>query len=66
MSKIKYKLKLFLMKLKLRNLIKDLNRVELHLYFDGWTGADCIEETKYLLREIKEQQLKISDFEIKR
>ena len=65
MSDIKYKLKLFFMKLKLRNLRKDLNKVELHLYFDGWTGANCIEETNYLCIEIKEQQLKISNFEIK-
>ena len=53
------------MKLKLRNLRKDLNKVELHLYFDGWTVANCIEETNYLCIEIKEQQLKISNFEIK-
>lgn len=50
---------LYLKKRRLRILKKQLNSVELHLYFDGWTGKDCIEESNYLISQIKQYEKEI-------
>tara|TARA_R110000822_G_scaffold158210_1_gene297801 strand:- start:2311 stop:2517 length:207 start_codon:yes stop_codon:yes gene_type:complete len=56
---LKKRLKIYLLKREVRGLKRDLNRVSLHLYFDRWTGADCIEESEYLRELIKEKEKNI-------
>tara|TARA_B100000809_G_scaffold12108_1_gene11226 strand:- start:871 stop:1056 length:186 start_codon:yes stop_codon:yes gene_type:complete len=50
---------LYLKKRRLRILKNQLNNVALHLYFDKWTGKDCIEESNYLISEIKQYEKEI-------
>lgn len=59
--KIKNSFKLYLLERKLRRLNSLLDSVGLNLY-DGWDGAECIKETKYLQIVIKEQEFKIQKF----
>ena len=48
----KKRFKIYLLKKKLKGLESQLSKVELNLYFERWSGADCIEESNYLILEI--------------
>lgn len=64
LDNIKYKLKIYLKKRRLRMLKKELRDVGMNLYFDGWTGKDCINEKKYLNKQIKRYEEEIISMHI--
>ena len=58
--KLNKRLKLYLLKIEVRSLKRYLNRIELYIYFDGWTGQECIDESNYLRDLIKEKENEIN------
>lgn len=51
--KLKEKIQIYFRNRRINSIKKSISRVSLHLYFDGWTGKDCIEELEYLHEELK-------------
>lgn len=44
---------------QIRSLEKSIRNVELNIYFDRWTGQDCIEHNDYCYEKINELKLKL-------
>lgn len=63
-KELKKRFKIYLLKRKVKRLKRDIDSVELNLYFYGWSGADCIEETNYLFKKLKHYEKEIISINI--
>jgi hypothetical protein len=57
------KLCIFYYKYRIFSLQKCIKKSELNIYFDGWTGAECIDNNNYLFTKIKVLKLKLKNYE---
>ena len=48
---------------QIKFLEKSIRNVELNIYFDRWTGQDCIEHNNYSYQKINELKLKLKKYE---
>ena len=60
---MKNKIYVMYCKYKINSLYKRIRNVELNIYFDKWTGQDCIDYNYYCCSKIKELKVKLKKYE---
>mgnify|MGYP003657261927 CR=1 FL=1 len=63
---MKNKLLNFWYNYQIKIIYNSIRDIELNIYFDGWTGKDCVEYNNYYYKKIEELKLKLKNYEITR